>query len=412
MQSRRRPRRLIVGLLVLLTILTSVAAAVSIWARALVLNTDRWTELADRVIREPEVVKALSERLSTSIVEGLDVEERVRNALAAAERLPAQATVLAEPLTARIHDFLESHIAAFVQSDEGRQLWTRINRAAHERIVAVLQGETRPGVTIEGGTVTLNTAVVINGALARAEDLTADIIGKPVSLPSAQELEASGGPDQARALLEERLGVDLPDDFGELVVFRSDRLAAAQDAVRLFDRFIVLIIVVALLFLAACLVLSVDRRRTLVQLGIGILLGAIAARLAIRAVKTAVVDLSPEGARAAVSEVMGNVLSGLVALMTFLIVAGVLVGVAAYLAGRPAWLEGFGVRTDAAARWVRAHTDGLRLAGLLVAVIALYLVALSWVAVVVVLALLGAYQLGISYLAAKVSAPAPRSSAP
>jgi hypothetical protein len=412
MQSRRRPRRLIVGLLVLLTILTSVAAAVSIWARALLLNTDRWTELADRVIREPEVVEALSERLSTSIVEGLDVEERVRNALAAAERLPAQATVLAEPLTARIHDFLESHIAAFVRSDEGRQLWTRINRATHERIVAVLQGETRPGVTIEGGTVTLNTAVVINGALARAEDLTADIIGKPVSLPSAQELEASGGPDQARALLEERLGVDLPDDFGELVVFRSDRLAAAQEAVRLLDRFPVLVIVVTLLLLAASLVLSVDRRRTLVQLGIGILLGAIAARLAIRAVETAVVDLSAEGARAAVSEVMGNVLSGLVALMTFLIVAGVLVGVAAYLAGRPAWLEGFGTRTDAAARWVRAHTDGLRLAGLLVAVIALYLVELSWVAVIVVLALLGAYQLVISYLTAKVSAPAPRSSAP
>jgi hypothetical protein len=407
MATKQRLRRLIVGLLVLLTCLSAVVATVAIWARATALNTDRWTRLAEEVISEPEVVDALSARLSTSIVNGLQVEDRIRTALAGAERLPAQATVLAQPLTERIQDFLESRIAGFLRSDTGHDLWIRINRAVHERVVSLLRGETRPGVTVEGGTVTLNTTVIINRVLAGTEDLVSDILGRPVTLPSAEELEASGGPDQARALLEERLGVDLPESFGELVVFRSDRLEAAQDAVRLVDRFIVLILVFTLLLVVASLVFSVNRRRTLVQLGIGVLLGAIVARLAIRAVENAIVEGASSRSRGALREVMGNVFSGLVDLTTFLVVAGIVVGVAAYLAGRPAWLVRLGdrARTPTASarlqrigRWARDHSDGLRFGGVVAALVVLYLVDLSWLSVLVILVLLVAYQLAVSAL--------------
>jgi Fe-S cluster biogenesis protein NfuA len=407
MATGHRLRRLIVGLLIVLTCLTAVVATVAIWARATALNTDRWTRLAEEVIREPEVVDALSARLSTSIVDGLQVEDRIRTALAGAERLPAQATVLAQPLTERIQDFLEARIAGFLASDAGQDLWIRLNRAVHERVVALLRGETRPGVTVEGGTVTLNTTVIINRVLAGTEDLVSDIIGRPVNLPSAEELEASGGPDQARALLEERLGVDLPENFGELVVFRSDRLEAAQDAVRLVDRFIVLILVITLLLVVASLVFSVNRRRTLVQLGIGVLLGAIVARLAVRAVENAIVEGASSRSRGSLQEVVGIVFSGLVDLTAFLVVAGIVLGVAAYLAGRPAWLVRLGdrARTPATSarlqrlgRWARDHSDGLRFGGVVAALVVLYLVDLSWLSVLVILVLLVAYQLAVSAL--------------
>jgi Fe-S cluster biogenesis protein NfuA len=407
MATGHRLRRLIVGLLIVLTCLTAVVATVAIWARATALNTDRWTRLAEEVIREPEVVDALSARLSTSIVDGLQVEDRIRTALAGAERLPAQATVLAQPLTERIQDFLEARIAGFLASDAGQDLWVRLNRAVHERVVALLRGETRPGVTVEGGTVTLNTTVIINRVLAGTEDLVSDIIGRPVTLPSAEELEASGGPDQARALLEERLGVDLPENFGELVVFRSDRLEAAQDAVRLVDRFIVLILVITLLLVVASLVFSVNRRRTLVQLGIGVLLGAIVARLAVRAVENAIVEGASSRSRGSLQEVVGIVFSGLVDLTAFLVVAGIVLGVAAYLAGRPAWLVRLGdrARTPATSarlqrlgRWARDHSDGLRFGGVVAALVVLYLVDLSWLSVLVILVLLVAYQLAVSAL--------------
>jgi hypothetical protein len=407
---RTKPRRWIVGILVVLTCLSALAAMVSVWARALILNTDRWTEMADRVIREPEVVNALSFRLSTSIVEALDVETRVETALAAVEQLPDQATLLAGPLTAGVQGILEERIATFLRSDTGREAWSRVNRFAHERIVAVLRGETPTGITIEDGTATLNTAVIIDGGLMRAEDLISDILGREVTLPTAEELEASGTADRARALLEERLGVDLPENFGELVLFRSDRLAAAQDAVRILDRFVVLILIVTLILLVATLVLSTNRRRTLIQLGIGLLVAALAARLAVRATGNAIVDLAVARSRDAVGIVMSNVFSGLVLITTIVIIAAVIVGVGAYLAGRPAWLERLRTRLSAAASsdsagsartWVAAHRDGLRLAGVAVALIVLFLVGLSWVSVIVVLLLLGAYELGVGNLASR-----------
>jgi hypothetical protein len=408
MAGVRRRRSALVGLLVGLTCLSAVAATVSIWARALVLNTDRWTELSDQLIREPEVVDALSARLSTSIVEGLEVEERVRNALAGAERLPTQITLLARPVTATIQDVLEDRIATFLQSEEGRHLWVRVSGAAHERVVAVLRGETGPGVTVEEGTVTLNTVPLINRGLGRSEDLIAGILGRPVSLPSAEEIAATGTADEARELLEARLGVDLPDDLGEIVVFRSDRLAAAQDAVRLLDRFITLIILVTFVLLVASLTLSVDRRRTLLQLGIGVLLGALLARLAVRAVEGAIVNAA--GSRGAAREVVGTVFSGLVTFIAFLVVAGIVAAAAAYLAGHPAWLnrgrERF--RTRGIEAWAGAHVDGLRVAGIAVAVITLFLVDLSWTIVIVVVLLLVAYELGLRSLAGRgASADAP-----
>jgi hypothetical protein len=408
MQAKHRRR--IAGVLVFLTCVTAVAAMISVWARALLLNTDRWTELADRVIREPAVVDALSKRLSTRIVEDLDVQGRVETALASAERLPEQATLLAGPLASGIQRILEERIHSFLESETGRQAWTRINRFAHERIVAVLRGETRTGVTIEGGTVTLNTAVIMNGGLSRAEELISDILGRPVELPTAEELEASGSADRVRAILEGRLGVDLPEDFGELVLFRSSRLGAAQDAVRLLDRSVILIVALTLILLVVTLLVSVNRRRTLVQLGIGLLIGVFAARLAVRATENAVVDLAASGSRDAVREVMGSVFSGLALITTIVLIVALVMGVGAYLAGRPRWLERLGARmataasserADRARSWVVAHRDGLRIGGVAIALIVLFLIDLSWLSVIVVALLVLAYELGIGWLAAR-----------
>jgi hypothetical protein len=407
MARPRRLRRYIVGLLVVLTSLSAVGATVALWARSQVLNTDRWTQLAERIIEEPEVVDRLAFRLSTSIVQGLEVEERIEAALGQAERLPAQAALLAGPFASRIQEFLEDRIRDFLSSDRGQQLWVELNRRVHQRAVAILRGETRPGVTVEGGTVTLNLVPLMNRVLAGAGDLLTDILGRPVSLPTVEELQASGGADQARALLEDRLGVQLPDNFGEMVVFRSDQLAAGQDAVRLLDRFVVLLVIVTVVLIAASLVLSVARRRTLVHLGIGLLVATLIARLVVRAIQQRIVDGAATGSREALREVLGNVFEGLFDFTMFLIVAGIVVGVAAYLAGRPSWLKRLGdrARTGTASprfqrfgRWAAERRDGLRLGGVIAAVIVLYLVELSWLSVIVILLLLVAYQLGVSYL--------------
>ena len=91
-------------------------------------------------------------------------------------------------------------------------------------------------------------------------------------------------------------------------------------------------------------------------------------------------------------------------------VAGALVAMAAFLAGRPEWLEAmgrgfaklFGVASDlstpdtAAGRWMAEHLDLLRIAGVAVAIVVLLFVTGSLSAVVVVLIALAVYELALS----------------
>ncbi len=393
--------------LVVLTSLGAVASLVALWANQQLLNSDRWAELSGRIIREPEVVDRISFRLSTAIVSGLDVEDRVATTLAGVEQLPPQAELLAGPVADAVQERLRTRIGGMLETPGARELWVDTSRAAHDAIIRVLRGETRPGVTVEGGTVTLDLIPLANRALAATQDLISDLLGRPVDLPSAEEIQATGAPQAAADLLETRLGVTLPEDFGQVKVFSSDRLAAAQDALRLLDLLIVVIIVVTAVLLVASLIVSVNRRRTLIQLAIGFLLGALLARLGVQAVEDAIVDLAGEGARGAITDVVRNVFVGLVDFTTILLIGGIVVALAAYLAGRPAWLVRLGERTrkgatsDGARRvgaWARAHSDGLRLAGIVVAVLALFLVDLSWASVIIVLVILGLYELGVSYL--------------
>jgi hypothetical protein len=58
------------------------------------------------------------------------------------------------------------------------------------------------------------------------------------------------------------------------------------------------------------------------------------------------------------------------------------------------------------ALWVRQHADVLRTAGPIVAVVLLFFVGVSWVSVILLGALLVAYELGIRWLTPSVPAPA------
>ena len=90
--------------------------------------------------------------------------------------------------------------------------------------------------------------------------------------------------------------------------------------------------------------------------------------------------------------------------------AGAIVAVAAFLAGRPEWLDAmgrgfaklFGVASDlstpdtGAGRWMAEHLDLLRVAGVAVAVVVLLFVTGSLTAVIAVILALAVYELALA----------------
>jgi hypothetical protein len=131
--------------------------------------------------------------------------------------------------------------------------------------------------------------------------------------------------------LEQALGRDLPDDFGQLVVYRSETLAeaqtllaSAQRAMVVVKRAVGLLVVLTIGLVAATLALARDRRRATLALALGVT----AALLVTRRVVQRIVEDSPDlvvnpESRAAVSEVVGGLTSSLLAAVTILLLIGV-----------------------------------------------------------------------------------------
>ena len=101
--------------------------------------------------------------------------------------------------------------------------------------------------------------------------LASNLIGKKVTLPTITSAEP---PKEAIDRLSKALGVQLPSDYGQITLVRSNNLAVAQRGVKAFDRLTILLPLVTLALIAFTLWLSVSRRRTLVQLLVGHLAAA------------------------------------------------------------------------------------------------------------------------------------------
>ena len=142
------------------------------------------------------------------------------------------------------------------------------------------------------------------------------------------ELTADGDPDDQIAALEDATGRDLPADFGQLVVYRSetlaDRQASLQSAQSVFafaKRAVWVLVALTVVLLVATIVVARDRWRAVLVLG----LSGIAAMVFIRSAVRRVADDAPElaarpGGRAAISAILDGATTGLLRLAGLLLI--------------------------------------------------------------------------------------------
>ena len=124
------------------------------------------------------------------------------------------------------------------------------------------------------GQVVLEVYPVLLVALQQLQ--TAGIIGPEVELPDPATAEPPG---VIRGILETRLGVTLPEDFGTIPLMPVERLETAQTAVRVFDLVVIVLIALAVALVALALWLSGKRLRMVVFLAIGTIVAFVLARL-------------------------------------------------------------------------------------------------------------------------------------
>ncbi len=336
-RSSRR-RRLLSGVALALACLTILVTTVAVWTHQVAFNTNRFTALASRVITEPAVIDPLSARISAQVVDALGVEARI------AARLPDAAKPLAGALTVAVRDAIDKRLQAVLSNPRIQQALTNTLSFTHAGIMRLLRGQS-DALSIVDGYVQVHVFPIAGAALAELQAM--GLIPPEVQLPDLSSAEA---PEVLAQRLEAALGITLPDDFGTIQLMRAERLQTARSVVQAFDIIVVALVILSVVLVALAFWLARDRRRMVIYLAIGTIIAFLLARMLIRSVEdAALAGIADPDVALGIRAVVDATIEDLRGLTLIILVVTVIVAVAAYLWGRPKWVESVASQAGAAA---------------------------------------------------------------
>jgi len=305
-----RRRRLAVWSLVVSGALLVLVSTVSVWIRDMALDSDEWASTSSQLLQSEDVRNVLSVYIVDQAYTASDAEARLE------ESLPERLKPLAGPLSAQLRGVAYEGVNRALSRPRVQELWRSANRAANERLVALLEGDTER-LQISGGAVVLNL-----------DQLVADVTG---------QIGAGQGAAEA-----------LQGRVEPIVILKSDQLSTAQSIVKLLKALSFWPLLVGLLFWAGAVYLAEGRRRrALRSIALSLVIIGLLLLVVRRIVGNAVVDnlVETESVRAAVHDVW-TVMTSLLAQSAW---AGIIVGLVAMLG---IWASGAGRRATATRRWL------------------------------------------------------------
>lgn len=400
----RSLRKFGVGVLVVLTAFSFTAGAVGVWASRNFLNNDVFASRIGTVIEEQAVQQALARFTTAEVMKLVDVENLI------AEALPDQAQILAPTLAGAVEDFVRGKVEEVFATPEFAALFETVVNTAHQQAVDLLEGNKSEVVTASGDSVTLNFLPVINQVLAKIGDVSPEILGRDVDIPT---VTVDDVPDAARQKISEALGVNLDDNFGTITVYDAGALQAAQDGIALFNKVVWLLVGLTIILIPLTLWLSTHRRRTLLQLVVAISVGMVIIRRVSLRLQGDLLNLVriPENVPA-VQITTDRVVDPLRLGAEIVLWIALAIVVIALLTGPYPWAVSLRARVaslfsmaagtakdPATADWVLAHRDALLWVGAGVGVVALWFFDLSWLTFFALVLVVGAYELAVVRLA-------------
>jgi hypothetical protein len=296
-QDGRGHPRIVVALLVIATLLAFLAIF-SIWVNRQALNTDNWVDTSGRVLQNEEVRAQLSNYLADELFANVDVESELE------KTFPPRLAPLAGPAAGALQQLAPQVAERALATSQAESLWSEANRAAHESLLKILNDE-GSAISTGGGEVTLD-------------------LGSLVS-ESGGELGIAG-----------KLASKVPPDAGRLTILKSDELSAAQDISTLVRRLPIVLTILALLLYGLAIYLAGPRRReALRSVGFGFLTAGVLALLLRQLAGNTVTDAlaGNEAVKPAVEAVWSIGTSLLVTVAVSAITFGILLAIAAWLAG-------------------------------------------------------------------------------
>ncbi|KOU75688.1 membrane protein [Streptomyces sp. MMG1533] len=259
-------------LLILLASLLSLLAVVSVWVNSIVQDTDRYVATVGPLASNPDVQKAITNRVTTAVLAQVDVEGLVKELEeAAAEKgaSPKAAELLGNlkgPITSGLKSLVSGTVERVVSSSAFDTVWVNANRRAHSAFDKAITGESDAAVSVKNGQVAIDVGPIV----AQVKD----------------RLVSAGFKPAAR----------IPDVHTEFVVFASEDVGKIKWYLRVLEilgRWLPLIVV---LIAAAGVYLAVHRRRALIGAALGVFAAMLLLGITLTVLRSVYLDHLPAGA--------------------------------------------------------------------------------------------------------------------
>ena len=201
----------------------------------------------------------------------------------------------------------------------------------------MLRGDSK-ALRTTNGQVVLNLVPLLNSVLGDVQGLASNVVGKKVTLPT---IKADEVPATACKKISDALNRPLPPTCGQIALFPADNLTQAQRGVRVFDRGVVALLIITPLIAVAALLLSVSRRRTLLQLSIGGILGLVVVRRSTMWLQSELIAGARPENKAARTAIVHGAVHGLFTITAWFLIGLLVIVVIALLAGPYRWAVAF-----------------------------------------------------------------------
>ena len=278
-------RPIVATVLVVLIAVLAPLSVVARWAHWEIGDTDRYVATVTPLASDPDVQNAIADRVTTEIFNYVDVPALTNQIVDALDsrglppRVAAGLQALAVPLTTAIQNFVHDKVLAFVQSSAFQDAWIEANRVAHSQLVVALTGQSNGAVEVNGGTVSINLAALIETVKTQLVDQGFTVASK------------------------------IPTVNASFVLLESADLTKAQTAFHLLDTAATVLPIITLVLFAILVAVSRSKRRGLIAGGLAVaagmmLLGLIIAIIRPLYLSAIPTDQIPQAAAAAIYDTL------------------------------------------------------------------------------------------------------------
>ncbi|CAL9342215.1 hypothetical protein SUDANB108_00287 [Streptomyces sp. enrichment culture] len=272
-------------LLVLLAGLLSLLSVVAVWANSIVQDTDRYVGTVGPLASDPDVQKAVTNRVTDVVLARIDVDALVKELTDAAAQQgvpPRVAQLLGDldgPIESGLKQLVGSTVERVVTSSAFETVWVDANRRAHAALDKALTGRSDSAVELKDNQVVVDLGPIVANVKERLVD---------AGLKAAEKIPA------------------VRTDF---VVFASEDVGTVKTYVRVLQILGGWLPVITLLVAAAGIYVAFNRRHALIGAALAVFVAMLVLGIGLTVARDVYLDHLPPGASEAAA---GSVYDALV----------------------------------------------------------------------------------------------------